>query len=84
MHVCDYKDNARSLIHKIKFNSDGYAMYTAAELMTLEVEKSSARYDIVIPIPMHKTRKKIRGYNQAAILGKLISKKLGVKFKKIY
>ena len=33
---------------------------------------------MVVPIPMHWTRKLVRGYNQTTVLSKLISRKLGV------
>jgi len=36
--------------------------------------KTKEKY-IIIPIPMHKTRKKLRGYNQAELLAKELSKK---------
>ncbi|MFH1859476.1 MAG: ComF family protein [bacterium] len=38
----------------------------------------SERIDIIIPIPLHKTRLKARGYNQSDILAAFMGKKLGI------
>ena len=34
--------------------------------------------DVLVPVPVHATRKKTRGFNQAEILARVIGKKLGI------
>ena len=34
--------------------------------------------DALVPVPVHATRKKTRGFNQAEILARVIGKKLGI------
>lgn len=36
--------------------------------------------DAIIPVPLHKSRLNVRGYNQAALLGKALARRLGVQF----
>ena len=36
---------------------------------------------LVIPVPLHKRRQNWRGFNQSALLGKLIAQKLGLNYK---
>lgn len=45
-----------------------------------EIKKDQGRGWIVTPVPLHPKREKIRGFNQSALLGKLISKKLGLEY----
>ena len=37
-------------------------------------------FDLIIPVPMFKTKKLKRGYNQTELLGKNLSKKLGLEY----
>lgn len=38
----------------------------------------SGEYDVLVPIPLHPRRLKERGFNQAEVLGRIISKKLHI------
>ena len=46
---------------------------------TLEFIKS---YDIIIPVPIHKKRKKERGYNQSELIVQELSRRIGIKYYK--
>lgn len=46
------------------------AEFTAAELRNT--------YDLVLPVPIHKHKKRIRGYNQAALLAREFSERIGI------
>ena len=37
--------------------------------------------DAIVPVPLHKSRLKERGYNQAALLGKALAKRCGIPFR---
>ena len=39
---------------------------------------SIKQYDIIIPVPLHKKRRKKRGYNQSELIAKELSKKLNI------
>ena len=49
------------------------------ELIGNELNKLKPEYDIIIPVPLHPKKEKIRGYNQSSFIGKGISSILNVK-----
>lgn len=45
-----------------------------------EIKKDKGLNWIVVPVPLHPKREKWRGFNQAALLGKIFAKKLGLDY----
>ena len=43
-----------------------------------------ADWDVIVPVPLHPSRKRKRGYNQAERLGRILSKSLNIPIKEIY
>lgn len=41
-------------------------------------EEFYSRCDLIVPVPLHNTRKRERGYNQAELLGRVISAELNI------
>ncbi len=37
--------------------------------------------DLVVPVPLHRSRSRARGYNQSELLGRLLSGRLGIEFR---
>lgn len=70
-----HRDALREAIHHFKFED-------RRELGTVLGRRLAGRisvpYDCVVPIPLHRTRLRERGYNQAAVVGREIAAKLGV------
>lgn len=71
----------KEMIHYLKYN--GYAQFAdlLGELMVERIVSSGIPFKdfIVVPVPMHKTRIGVRGYNQAELLARYISKRLNYK-----
>lgn len=70
---------AQKLLHGLKYqNKEGLGIlmgkWFAESLTHLTV-------DIIIPVPLHKSKKRRRGYNQSDTLAAGVSEKLGVEFK---
>ena len=56
-----------------------YAQFWGMELArVLGEEILSWRADAIIPVPLHKTREKQRGYNQAALIARELGKRLNI------
>lgn len=60
-----YKDNTKKLIRAVKYHNEKGLVYYQAKLMcdywnTLDIKQENF---IVVPVPMHKSRKKKRKYN---------------------
>lgn len=45
-----------------------------------EIKKDQGKSWLVVPVPLHPKRERWRGFNQSAILGKILALKLGIKY----
>ncbi len=79
--IFNYEGIIRKAIVKIKYN---FAYDIAQELANAVVKNMNLdlKNVILVPIPLHKSRKNWRGFNQSEILGKLIAKNLSWEFNK--
>ena len=75
-----YEGKVKEAIHKIKYNNKREYLETFAELLARYGENKIALWqpEVLIPIPMYPKKQKVRGYNQAEILARVIGKKLGI------
>jgi ComF family protein len=70
----------QKLIHQIKYKGQQQLAVYLGKMMGREIQ-ASPRFvglDLVVPLPLFKTREKQRGYNQAALLAKGISDVTGI------
>jgi ComF family protein len=74
-----YSDEIKTLIHAFKFGSRWSVCRVLAELAAMTVPAEYFRCDVVIPIPLHRSRLKERGYNQAGLLAECVARKFGCK-----
>lgn len=74
------RDNYRSMIHRMKYYSRRDIAQMMGEIMGLELSCSDLYQDIdlLIPIPLHWSRKMNRGYNQAEELCRGLSKSMTI------
>lgn len=77
------KSSVQQLIHGLKYKhyehiSPFLGDWLGGDLKTLENYRN---IDIVIPVPLHKKKIKIRGYNQVAGFGKQIAEALNAEYK---
>ena len=76
IHLFEYKEEIRNRIIDYKFNGKVYLYKTFSEFF-VKNEKINVffeKYDIIIAVPMHKKKERLRGYNQSAIIAKEIAK----------
>ena len=68
-HTCwYYAYPVAQLIQRFKFQQDLAAGRTLADVAAAELQPSTARPDVLVPIPMHWWRQFARGYNQADLI----------------
>lgn len=75
LYIFEYKDKIRNLILDYKFNEKSY-LYKLFSKIIIKNEKICGilkKYDIITPVPIHKKRKKQRGYNQSELIAKQIA-----------
>ncbi len=79
--ACFYDEIMQKLIHLFKYGQRTSLKYLFVDLMldfmeTYHIPLKS--FDLLIPIPLHSTRLRERGYNQAQLIAELISKKMAI------
>lgn len=82
--IFKYEEDIRDILIKYKFQNKAYIYKTFSKII-LKDEKICGflkKYDIIIPVPVHKKRKNERGYNQTELISKEISKNLNIKMEK--
>ena len=74
-----YNDVLRSLIHKYKYGGEKFLADLLADLLKakLETEKDLLReIDLLMPVPLHPSRFRERGFNQAELLARRLGRSL--------
>ncbi|MFC2470533.1 MAG: ComF family protein [Lachnoanaerobaculum gingivalis] len=68
----------RHIVLKIKYDNKREYIEGFAKLMAIRYEKfiKVSNIDCIIPVPLHSSRKRMRGFNQSDILAKYLSKYL--------
>ena len=76
-----YRGSLERVLHAFKFERHDWFSDPLADLLarTLE-ERGDARFDAVAAVPMHRSKLRRRGYNQAELLGRALSRKIGIPF----
>lgn len=83
LYVFKYEDIIREKILKFKFENEAYLhrFFAEAVLNNKENIKFIEEFDYLIPVPIHKMRKKQRGYNQSELIAKAICQEIkSIKF----
>lgn len=78
LYIFKYEDIIREKIIDYKFNNKVY-LYRMFSEMILKNENNInflKQYDILIPVPIHRIRKKRRGYNQSELIARNISEEI--------
>jgi len=73
-----YQGEFKEVLHKLKFNKQGWLAPPLIELIVESIPKKN--YEFVIPVPLHRERFRERGFNQTALLAKMLAKNLQVKY----
>ena len=74
----------RQIIHTFKYGRQIYLRHLVARWLyaALDDERlSNRRFDIIIPVPLHPTRQRERGFNQASLLAELLSAEISIQSK---
>jgi ComF family protein len=73
------KGRARRMLHALKYRNKPEIGYHLAYLYGIELlESSSFDFDIILPIPLHKSKLMLRGYNQSDTIAQGLSDALGI------
>ena len=77
-----YTDELSGLIQGLKFQGRRNLIGLLAPLLASAFFETWGReeFDLVVPVPLHPKRRRERGYNQAELLARALSRKIAVSF----
>src|SRR5215813_1880997 len=76
----------RQVIHDFKYGHQVHLRHLVARWLcaAFDDERLSARqFDIIVPVPLHPTRRRERGFNQASLLAELLSARTSIRCKAV-
>ena len=71
----------REIIHRFKYGHQIYLRYLVAHWLRAALDDErlrDRRFDVIVPVPLHPTRQRERGFNQASLLAELLSVEISV------
>ncbi|MBA2431594.1 MAG: ComF family protein [Chthoniobacterales bacterium] len=71
----------RKIIHDFKYGHHQHLQHPVAEWLSETLEDPrlhGRRFDVLVPVPLHPTRQRERGFNQAALLADSLSRQSGI------
>ena len=81
--IAAYRDGAGrdagvigAMIRRHKYGLDQSLGRALAECLGAELPLDGAGYDLIIPVPLHSGRLRWRGFNQAAMLGRAVARRI--------
>lgn len=79
-----YENIVRDKIISYKFGEKSYLYKTFSKIIinNKKIYRFIKLYDIIIPVPMHKNKEAVRGYNQSSLVAKEIAKNIRIEFRK--
>lgn len=69
--VYAYTDTIRELVHEFKYRG----VFSIGKWMAQQIAPlvSQDSYSVIVPVPMHRKRRRYRGYNQSEVIGRYLS-----------
>ena len=73
----------KEIIFSLKYKRQTYIAPIIAEIMYDRLEATGIEEypDIIIPVPMHVTKERKRGFNQAALIAKELARLMGIEYR---
>jgi ComF family protein len=71
--VCRFEGAARDLVHRLKYGDRAELALTLGRMMHQSGHELIADADLVVPVPLHRTRLWSRRFNQAALLARVVA-----------
>lgn len=70
---------AQRLLHELKYNHHQEIGLRLGRMLGMEMVNNGfqGKYDIIIPVPLHQSRQRVRGFNQSTVIAQGISEMIG-------
>ncbi len=77
----EYKSGLERLLHAFKFAHHDFLDSSLAGLLhETFTARGDLAFDAVVPVPMHRSKERKRGYNQAELLARALARRAGLAF----
>ncbi len=75
-----YSGSLKETLRRFKFSNKSSYYRALGKLLALKIQntKQIDSFDVIVPVPLHKSRQKHRGYNQAELMAEQIAKTLKI------
>jgi competence protein ComFC len=74
-----YRAGLERLLHAFKFERHDFLEDSLAMLLIEAIDiRGDREFDVVVPVPMHRSKERRRGYNQAELLARAVAQRLAV------
>lgn len=70
---------AREMVHRLKYDGWRALAPVLAEALARELARSALKLDVIVPVPLHRSRERERGYNQAELLATEVGRLTGIR-----
>lgn len=75
-----YRGTLERVLHAFKFERHDFFAAPLAGLMETTLRaRGDVAFDAVVPVPMHRAKRRRRGYNQAELLARAVARRLGTR-----
>lgn len=78
----NYQTPIKEIVKSLKYRFNTDLLEDISAKLKFEIEFPKEVGALLLPIPLAKSRKNYRGFNQAEVLGKIVAKKLGLDYRK--
>lgn len=76
-----YQEPLRTCIHALKYEGNRRLAEPLGQLLAETYTRYKLQADILLPVPLHPTRLRERGYNQSALLARTCASLLGIAYR---
>lgn len=73
-----YESRTKEMLKRFKYGGQPQLSKSLGRLMVRRLERDGTDGELVVPVPMHKQKERVRGYNQAALLAKEVAAGLSI------
>jgi Predicted amidophosphoribosyltransferases len=73
-----FRDGVRELVHRLKYQHQASLASPMSSLLYEYMADNPLPADVLVPVPLFPRRRRIRGYNQSALLAQGLARRLGL------
>jgi len=76
--VYPYQDAIRTMIHRLKYGSEPARASWCASVMVSYLTEIGWGADVLVPVPLHRSKLRSRGYNQSLLITRHVARQLDI------